>query len=132
MVLVRIEVMEKWDMKFTSSHKNIKNTPTDISLVVQWLRFHLQGCWFNPCSGSYDPTCLRAKKTKHKADSYFNRFNENFKKMVHIKKSLKNPPHLQIERFTQNIYEHWQKNTDFLKRATKPPRNWVGQKEREK
>ena len=64
-MLVRIEVVEKWDMKFTSSHKNIKNTPTDISLVVQWLRFHLQGCWFDPCSGSYDPTCLRAKKKQN-------------------------------------------------------------------
>ena len=41
------------------------------SLVVQWSRLCLQcrGWRFDPWSGSWDPTCLSAKKPKHKTET---------------------------------------------------------------
>ena len=50
------------------------------SWMVQWLRLHLpmQGCRFNPWLGSYDPTCLLAKKQTIKQKQYCNKFNKDF------------------------------------------------------
>ena len=42
-----------------------------ISLVVQWLILHLpmKGCGLAPWSETWDPTCLTAKKLKHKTEA---------------------------------------------------------------
>ena len=57
---------------------------------VQWLRLHLlmMGCGFNPRSGSWDPTCLIAKKLHHKTETICNKFSKDLKK-THIKNFLK-------------------------------------------
>ena len=49
--------------------------------------FQCRGCGFQPWSGSYDPTCLRAKKQqakhikKKKQKQYCNKFNKDLKKI---------------------------------------------------
>ena len=60
----------------------------DFSLVVQWLRFCLQCrvCRFNPWSGSWDPTCLMAKKTKTLCKSSVVTNSIKTLKRAHIKK----------------------------------------------
>ena len=49
---------------------------------VQWLRLHLlmMGCGFNPWSGSWDPTCLIAKKLHPKTETICNKFSKDLKK----------------------------------------------------
>ena len=56
-------------------------------LVVQWLRlpFQCRGYWFNPWLGSWDPTCLVAKKPNHKKQKkYCDKCNKDFKNSLHF------------------------------------------------
>ena len=69
---------------------SIKIWKARTSMVVVRLGF-CRGRGFDPWSGSYDPTCLRAKKKKKKKTQKqcCNKFNKDLK-MVHMKKYLKN------------------------------------------
>ena len=50
----------------------------------------MQRVWvFNPWSGSWEPTCLVAKKPKHKTE-YCSKFNKDFKNGSHKKNLYKN------------------------------------------
>ena len=57
---------EPGELQSTGSRREIGT-----SLALQWLRLGLlmQGVWFNPCSGSLDPSCLMAKKPKHETEA---------------------------------------------------------------
>ena len=73
----------------------------DFSLVVQWLRFCLQCrvCRFNPWSGSWDPTCLMAKKTKTLCKSSVVTNSIKTLKRAHIKKKKILKPCLLVSSF---------------------------------
>ena len=62
---------------------------TGTSLAVQWLKTSPSnaGVWVDPSSGSENPTCLSAKKPKHKKQKqYCNKFNIDFRKGPHRRK----------------------------------------------
>ena len=61
-----------------------KNLGTSmVDFCVKTLHFQYRGCRFDSWLGSWDPTCLTAKKTTNiKQKRYFNKFNKDFKKWV--------------------------------------------------
>ena len=78
--------------KYTDEYA-VKTNATGTPLVVQWLRLHfpVQGVHVRSLMGklrSHMPGGQNNQNEKKK--QYCNRFNKDFKKMVHIKKKKKN------------------------------------------
>ena len=68
-----------WNQARTVVNCN-QRTAQGTSLAVQWLvkiAFQCRGFRLDPWSGTYNPTCLRAKR-KNKQKQYCNKFNKEF------------------------------------------------------
>ena len=66
----------------------------ETSLVVQWLRFHfhMQRFWVQSLVWELRSHRPHGQKNQNiKQEQYCNKFNKDFKKMIHIKKSEKKP-----------------------------------------
>ena len=72
--------------------RGVQKTRPGTSLAVQWLRLHLPmqevQVW-SLVGGAKIPHASRPKNQNIKQKQYCNKFNKDFKKMVHIKKILK-------------------------------------------